>query len=343
MRPAAKESNDSTVGRLLLNVLQDEGPRAVAATVGRGLRRRAQRLRKRIRRRLNGVQPSWVPPSAPLWRPPGHFYSPVVSVAEVDADAQRIWPQPAPHELPGIDLRLDDQVEMLHTLAKYHDELPAYGPLPIAGFRFRTENRMYGLADAGLLYAYMRHRQPRRIIEVGSGFSSAVMLDTAEHFLDDPPALTFIEPYPDRLHSVLRRGDRERVDIVARRVQDVDLDRFEELTASDILVIDSSHVVKTGSDVNHLYFEVLPRLAPGVLVHVHDIGFPFEYPRSWVIEGRSWNESYLLRALLMFNDEFRIDLWNGSLRALRPDAFTQCPNFRGGSQIWIKRPGDLDS
>ena len=299
------------------------------------------RWQKRLRPRPDIVTATKTAPSATLWRPPGHFYSPVVSVAEVKADAQRIWPQPSPQQLPGIDLRLDDQVEILRTLAKYHDELPTYGPQPIDGVRFRTENRMYGLADAGILYAYMRHQQPRRIIEVGSGFSSAVILDTAEHFLDEPPALTFIEPYPDRLHSILRPSDRERVDIVVQRVQDVNVGLFGELSASDILVIDSSHVVKTGSDVNHLYFEVLPRLAPGVLVHVHDIGFPFEYPLSWVTEGRSWNEAYLLRAVLMFNDVFQIELWNGSLRAHRPEAFAECPNFRGGSQIWIRRRGDV--
>ena len=91
----------------------------------------------------------------------------------------------------------------------------------------------------------------------------------------------------------------------------------------------------TRSDVQFEYLEVLPRLRRGVLVHIHDIGFPFEYPREWVVEGRSWNEAYVLRAFLSFNERFRIELWNGSLRALRPSAFAGCPNFRGGSQIWI--------
>lgn len=256
---------------------------------------------------------------------------------DVERDADRIWVRPAPAEIAGVDLRLDAQVATLAALAAYHDELPDYGPKPLTGFRFRTENRMYGLADAGILYAFMLQRRPRRIIEVGSGFSSAAMLDTAEHFLDEPPAITLIEPYPERLFSVLRRADRQLVEIVERRVQDVGLDRFTELTSGDMLVIDSSHVAKTGSDVNVLYLDVLPRLAPGVLVHIHDIGFPFEYPRPWVIEGRSWNEAYLLRAFLTFNDRFRIELWNGSLRAHRPDAFRTCPRFEGGSQIWISR------
>ena len=114
------------------------------------------------------------------------------------------------------------------------------------------------------------------------------------------------------------------------------------MAAGDILIIDSSHVAKTGSDVNYLYFDVLPRLVPGVLVHVHDIGFPFEYPRSWVAEGRSWNEAYLLRAFLTFNSDYRIELWNGCLHALHDDAFAQCPPVRGGSQIWLRRTAGQD-
>jgi hypothetical protein len=352
MSRTLQDLRDSSTGRSLA-VLRRDGPRAFVAVLRRRLGRRIRRLKHRFKPHPGRVEvPSAKPTDASavrrggrgrrqaaqeLWRPPGHFYSPVPSLAEVDADADRIWSRPPPEQLPGVDLRLDGQVETLLTLAKYHDDLPPYGPEPIAGFRFRTENRMYGLADAGVLYAFMRHRQPRRIIEVGSGFSSAAMLDTVEHFLDEPPGITFIEPNPERLYSVLRREDGERVDVVAKRVQDVELDRFGELAESDILVIDSSHVAKTGSDVNYLYFDVLPRLAPGVLVHIHDIGFPFEYPRSWVLEGRSWNEAYLLRAFLTFNDRFRIELWNGSLRAHRPDAFSTCPNFRGGSQIWISR------
>jgi hypothetical protein len=100
------------------------------------------------------------------------------------------------------------------------------------------------------------------------------------------------------------------------KVQDVQLAEFARLQAGDILFIDSSHVAKTGSDVLHLYFEVLPRLAPGVRIHVHDIFLPFDYPRRWVLdENRSWNEQYLLRALLMYSSRFKVDF--GCAFALR--------------------------
>lgn len=301
---------------------------AVAALPG------ARRVARAVRRRM----PSPGAPAPPaLWQPAGHFYSPVTDAAEIERDAARIWPERSTVELPGIDLRLDEQVRTLRELARFHDELPPYGPAPLPGYRFRTENNMYGLADAAQLHGFIRLRRPRRVIEVGSGFSSAAMLDTVEHFLDVRPQLTFVEPYPQRLYSVLTEEDRRSCDIIVRRVQDVPLAPFLQLESGDILVIDSSHVSKTGSDVNHLYFEVLPRLAAGVLVHVHDLGFPFEYPRPWVEQGRSWNEAYLLRAFLSFNRDFEIVLWNGCLRTHRPEAFDGSPNLLGGSQIWFQR------
>jgi hypothetical protein len=274
-----------------------------------------------------------------LWQPAGRFYSPITDHAEIESDAARIWPAPPPVDLPGIDLRVDAQVETLGRLARFHDELPPYGPEPIPGHRYRTENNMYGLADVAQLHGFLRLQRPRRVIEVGSGFSSAAVLDTVEHYLDERPQLTFIEPHPQRLFALLSEDDRDYCEILVQRVQDVSSERFTALAEGDLLLIDSSHVAKTGSDVNHLYFEILPRLAAGVLIHVHDIGFPFEYPRPWVDQGRSWNEAYVLRAFLMFNREFEIVLWNGCLRVHRPDAFEGLPKLFGGSQLWFRRVG----
>jgi len=108
--------------------------------------------------------------------------------------------------------------------------------------------------------------------------------------------------------GLLKPQDRATSTIIADKVQNVGLDVFESLEADDILFIDSSHVSKIGSDVNFLFFEVLPRLQPGVYVHVHDVVYPFEYPEKWVYDGWAWNEAYLLRAFLMFNDRFEIVL-----------------------------------
>ena len=93
-------------------------------------------------------------------------------------------------------------------------------------------------------------------------------------------------------------------------LQSVGVEVFEELGRGDILFIDSTHVSKLGSDVNYLFFEILPRLRSGVRVHIHDVFFPFEYPPKWIAKGIAWNENYLLRGFLQYNDKFRIVLFN---------------------------------
>jgi hypothetical protein len=124
----------------------------------------------------------------------------------------------------------------------------------------------------------------------------------------------------------------------------VSLDLFRTLHAGDVLFIDSSHVAKIGGDVTYLYLEVLPRLKPGVVVHIHDIFFPKEYPRAWNMEEfRFWNEQYLLQAFLTFNSEFSVLLANSYLAARHMDglkeAFPTSPWWGGGS-FWMQRRAD---
>ena len=111
----------------------------------------------------------------------------------------------------------------------------------------------------------LRHAQPQRVVEVGTGWSTCAMLDVDDLFLDGNLAITSIDPDPSRLRARMRPGDEQRVRILEQPVQAVALETFEALAAHDVLFVDSTHVLKTGSDVNHLLFEVLPRLAPGVL------------------------------------------------------------------------------
>src|SRR5450756_1321944 len=155
-------------------------------------------------------------------------------------------------------------------------------------------------------------RRPPRSTQSRSSAASDVykrqMLDTVERFQDDGVRLTFIEPYPGRLRSLLRAEDAKSCTIVEKTVQNADLNLFTALEAGDILFIDSSHVSKAGSDVNYLLFEIFPRLKPGVWIHIHDIFSGFEYPDAWLKEGRAWNEDYIIRAFLQFNDSFEIML-----------------------------------
>jgi hypothetical protein len=135
-------------------------------------------------------------------------------------------------------------------------------------------------------YCMARHFQPRLTIEVGSGFSSLVLGDAAAR--NGSSGVVCIEPFPREFLRTRFPGLRS---LMENKVQDIDRNFFSQLEAGDILFIDSSHTVKIGGDVNYLFLEVLPRLKPGVIVHVHDIFLPFEYRRDWVLdEFRFWTE-----------------------------------------------------
>lgn len=254
-----------------------------------------------------------IPPAEDLEFPHGHFHSPVPSRDEVRS-RQAVLFESSLRELPGIDLRIDAQLALLERLAVHYLEQP-FTDEPTdarraAGLRYYFRNVYYSYSDALFLYSFIRTLEPKRIIEIGSGFSSFVMIDTNELFFERSIQTTFIEPFPDRLRSRLTVEDLENITIFAQPVQDVALTLFEQLEANDILFVDSSHVSKVGSDVNHILFEILPRLKPGVFVHFHDVFWPFEYPREWIESGRFWNENYSLRAFLQFNTAFEIVLWN---------------------------------
>lgn len=265
-----------------------------------------KRIAESLLRRLGSVYP------ALKFAPPGHFYSPLPD-PQIFGDPANPMFDVGRRELPGIDLRAAEQLALLEQLRR---DLAAFPyPAAVPDRRFHLQQNFFGPGDARILLALLRHLRPARIIEVGSGFSSALMLDAADTTPDWRPRLTFIEPYPQRLRALLRGDDAARVTILERPAQAVPLATYGELVAGDLLFIDSSHVAKIGSDVNFLYFEVLPRLAPGVIVHVHDVIWPFEYPPSWLAEGRAWNEAYLVRALLIGSQRFAIALWSSYLAA----------------------------
>ena len=269
--------------------------------------------------------------------PPGHFYSPIPALDEVARDEERIFR--VPDVIPGVDLNTSGQLRLLDEFAQYYAELP-FRAEKIPERRYHFENPNYSYSDGICLYSMIRHAKPKRIVEVGSGYSSCATLDTNEIFFENEILCAFIEPYPDLLFSLLRQGDADRIEVLRCPLQDVDLVRFEELQDSDILFIDSTHISKVGSDVNYLMFEILPRLRSGVYIHVHDIFYPFEYPRSWVFEGRAWNEAYLLRAFLQYNDAFAVVFFNTYLELFFADRVRQamplCLKNPGGS-LWLRR------
>jgi predicted O-methyltransferase YrrM len=270
--------------------------------------------------------------------PPGHFYSPIPDMDELRRDEAHIFDLSL-RNLPGIDLNLEGQFNLLEQLKQYYAEQPFSGTAS-SDRRFYFDNDFFSYSDALFLYSMMRFANPKRIIEIGSGFSSFVMLDTNQLFFDNQIRLIFIEPRDERLRSRLRGNDFEAVEIIPKPVQEVDLARFEELSAGDFLFVDSSHIAKIGSDVNLILFEILPRLAPGVFVHFHDIFYPFEYPKEWIEKGWFWNEDYLLRAFLQFNSTFKIRIWNEFLGRHYPEKLGESMPLSlkciGGS-LWLQR------
>ncbi len=269
--------------------------------------------------------------------PPGHYYSPLPSKEEFLSVASRVYDSPP--SIKGIDLNIQGQQQLVTKLAKWYEELP-FNEDPKDGLRYYFNNNFFAYADAVWLYSMMREFKPKRIIEVGSGFSSAVMLDTNELFFQNRIQLVFIEPDPSRLLSILRTEEKESIQIHTNLVQNIHLDVYTELEANDILFIDSSHVVKIGSDVLHILKEILPILKPGVLIHFHDIFYPFEYPRAWLEGGLAWNECYILNAFLQYNDTFKILLFGNYLgeecSGLIEKNMPICMKNIGGS-LWLEK------
>jgi len=266
--------------------------------------------------------------------PPGHYYSPIPSLADAVEAVSRARVISAAG-IPGVAIDLEAQIALSKELDDLQrDLLPELeGP----GCRYQSKNGFFSAYDAFALRGLMLKLEPRLVIEAGSGWSSAAMLDLADARLPDT-RFTFVDPEPDRLLGLLRENDTRsgRVEVLRHGVQDVPLERFEELGDRDILFIDSSHVSKAGSDVNFLLLEVVPRLAPGVFVHVHDVFWPFEYHESWFQEGRWWNEAYILRALLIDNRRLRVAWWGSPLCA-QPAMYpiVERTDTDGGS-IWLE-------
>jgi hypothetical protein len=274
-----------------------------------------------------------------LFVPPGHFYSPVVDPAEAARHFAELEAAPLPDSVADVRLDRSEIVQTWRALLPYLTTVPFSG----AGgppFRYRFDNPAYSWADGSLLHAMLRHYRPSQVIEIGSGWSSACTVDTVEHYLDGACRLTFIEPYPELLHTLLGET-KTPVRIMEQPVQHVPLDVFTSLQANDILFIDSTHVLRTGSDVCYELFEILPLLARGVIVHIHDMFWPFEYKRSWAVdENRSWNELYAVRALLANSDRWKIIMFNDWIfrfeRDLIADTYPPFLNNTGGA-LWLQR------
>ena len=249
---------------------------------------------------------------------PIHYYEPL-------PDFRAITPEQIQRRrnYPAIDFRWDDQLRLLRELEPHAAELTDCD----------LNNDYFSGLDALVYYSLIRCLKPRRVIEIGGGYSTRIANKALA--ANQSGRLTCIEPYPDdRLN-----GSQFSAQLITKRVEELDVDFFSCLEANDILFIDSSHTVKFGSDVCYEFLELLPRLKRGVWVHVHDIFFPHDYPEEWLLNRRlALNEQYLLEAFLSFNPTFAPQLANHWLcldhaaEAARLGAITT-----PGSSFWMKR------
>ncbi|MBU0507986.1 class I SAM-dependent methyltransferase [bacterium] len=270
-----------------------------------------------------------------------HYYQPVPDTRYLKDE---LWNRPP--DAAGIDLNEEKQRALLSRFRDaYYEE---YKRFPLekteTAFEYYVHNARYESVDGEILYGMVREFRPKRILEFGAGFSTlmtaqAIRKNMAE---DASYRCDFISVDPEP-RAVIRFAVPGLTRLVEGIAQDWPPAAFDELESGDILFIDSSHVLKIGSDVHYLFLQVLPRLRSGVIVHVHDIFFPEEYPRDWVLGHlRFYTEQYLLQAFLQFNSAFEV-LWGGAfMRGKHPDELARAiPSFRPEQDwpgsFWMRR------
>jgi hypothetical protein len=251
--------------------------------------------------------------------PPGHFYSPIPSQSDVAEYLNRLQRKSLLAGLPAI--RMDDQtqLEFLELLKPYYSQLP-FQAGPVEGLLYQFDNPHFSYADASALFCVMNYFRPRKLIEIGSGFSTCVILDTNRVCLGSQTQVISIEPHAKLLRALITKS-HDSPTIIEHKLQDTD-------------------ICKAGSDVNYIIFEILPRIKSGVVIQIHDIHLAFEYPDVWLREGRAWNEAYLLRAFLEYNDHFRILLFLSYMQNAYEEWFRRnMPQtlLKKGGSFWMEK------
>ncbi|MEW5789828.1 MAG: class I SAM-dependent methyltransferase [Pseudomonadota bacterium] len=271
-----------------------------------------------------------------------HYYDPLFLTGHLDPEYRR------KRTVPGLDLNTDRQLALLAEFVRYRNELLAIPMDRSAGHRhgeFFYNNGAFGPGDAEMLYCMIRHFKPARIMEIGSGQSTLMAQNAIRENKRENPLYACrhvcVEPYE---HPWLKDIG---VELLRTPVEKLDVAAFDELGENDILFIDSSHIIRPQGDVLFEYIELLPRLAPGTLVHIHDIFTPRDYPNEWVIDKiRFWNEQYLLEAFLSCNNQFEVLSALNHLATEHQAAFQACCPVYGEvshlvepGSFWIRRVG----
>ena len=241
-------------------------------------------------------------------------------------------------EILGINLNENQQLSLLDKFQEYYDEIP-FKDNKTDSLRYHFVNDWYSYCDSIFLYSMIRYSKPKKIIEVGSGFSSAVSMDTNDLFFNSEINLEFIDPAPSRLLRIMNENDKIKYKIHKTQVENLPTEIFDSLESGDILFIDSSHKFSYGNDLDYLLFKILPKLKKGVLIHFHDIFFPFKYSDESIQSKISWDEIYFLKSFLMFNESFEIKIFSDFISKFHLDKLEKmalCKKNTGGN-IWIEK------
>ena len=271
---------------------------------------------------------------------PNHFYEPVPDTRKIKND---FWDKGS--QLIGVDMNEKKQLELLDNFVsefkKEYENFPKNKTL--IPHQYYVNNGAFEFMDGEMLYCMIRHFKPKKVIEIGSGFSTYLMVQAISEnkkYNEGECELISIDPFPNK---VIKKGFSNFSKLIEKEVQDIDFSFFNQLGENDILFIDSSHVLKIGSDVQYELLELLPRVNKGVIIHFHDIFLPAEYPKEWVLNNcLFWTEQYLLQAFLAFNNCFEV-LWAGSYMYLRhlellENAFgIHNSKAIGPGSFWIRR------
>ena len=243
----------------------------------------------------------------------GHVHSPVPSAKE----------ETQFYSYQDIELNIEDQFELIQKFQNYYKDIP-WSDSSQENLLYHFKNEFFLHSDAVILWSMIHHFRPQRIIEIGSGYSTACMMDSIR-FAKLSTHVTTIDIETSRLEKLIQKESVKdfQIDIINLELTKVDVKIFESLESGDILFVDSSHVSKWGSDLHKIFFQIFPLLNPGVIVHFHDVFKNFEYPRAWIDEGIYWNEQYLLRAFLQNNSDYKILYFSDLMEHEHEDWFRQ--------------------
>lgn len=235
---------------------------------------------------------------------PGHFYSVIPNITKDYNNNDT--------KFLNINFNEESHTKILNELNNYLEKFDnEFGHKNVlerqTKFKYTLLNGAFEWMDARLLHYFLQKNKPKKIIEIGSGNSTLLTYNTKQMYNLDLDIIC-IEPYPtDYLKNMHKMG---KITLIEKCLEDVDLSIFKTLTENDILFIDSSHVLKLNSDVMYYFTQIFPLLNKNVLIHIHDIFFPYDYPHDWIINGRFWNEQYFLYVFLQYNTKFKIQFCN---------------------------------